>query len=70
VVRGARDPIASAEWVRQLVRLAPDASLREVPDGPHALQHNQPQALAEACAPFIAALTSAGTMPRATSPDM
>jgi pimeloyl-ACP methyl ester carboxylesterase len=69
VVRGARDPIASAEWVRQLARLAPDASLREVPDGPHALQHNQPQALAEACAPFVAALTGAGTVPRATSQD-
>ncbi|WP_147383452.1 alpha/beta fold hydrolase [Nesterenkonia natronophila] len=69
VVRGARDPIASAAWVRQLVRLAPDASLREVPEGPHALQHNQSQALAEACAPFIAARTGPGAVPRATSRD-
>ncbi|MVT25761.1 alpha/beta fold hydrolase [Nesterenkonia alkaliphila] len=55
IIRGARDPIASHDWVRQLSRLAPDARALEVPDGPHALQHNRPQELLAACRPFLRA---------------
>ncbi|MBE1525376.1 alpha/beta fold hydrolase [Nesterenkonia lutea] len=56
VIRGELDPIASAPWVRELVRLAPNAALLEVPGGPHALQHNQPEQLAAACMPFLTSL--------------
>lgn len=54
VVRGARDPIADQDWARQLVRLAPDADLLEVPRARHAVQHTRPKELAAACAPFLA----------------
>lgn len=56
VVRGRRDPIASAEWARELVDLAPRASLLEIPEAPHALQISQAQELAAGCAPFLAAV--------------
>lgn len=56
VVRGEKDPIASVQWARQLAELAPNASLLEMPDAPHALQINRAQELASACAPFLAAL--------------
>ncbi|EXF24014.1 alpha/beta hydrolase [Nesterenkonia sp. AN1] len=56
VVRGEKDPIASADWARQLAELAPDARLVEISDAPHALQINRAQELASACAPFLAAL--------------
>ena len=56
VVRGEKDPIASAQWARQLVELAPDARFVEIPPGPHALQINRAEELAAACAPFLAAL--------------
>ncbi|GAA4918250.1 alpha/beta hydrolase [Membranihabitans marinus] len=56
VVRGARDPIASSEWVRELVQLAPDGALVEIPGGPHAVQHNRAAQLAAACLPFLNAV--------------
>lgn len=69
IVRGKRDPIAAASWVRQLARLAPQARVREVPGGPHALQHHQPQALAKACAPFLTAVTRRGDGSTASPPE-
>ncbi|MGP9613091.1 alpha/beta fold hydrolase [Brachybacterium sp. AOP42-B2-9] len=69
VVRGARDPIASAEWVRLLVRLAPDAALREIPGGSHNVQHIRPHDLAAACAPFLAAVNGGRPGPQTTSPS-
>lgn len=69
VVRGARDPIASAEWVRLLVRLAPDAALLEIPGGPHNVQHNRPHDLAAACAPFLTTVNGHRPGPRATFPS-
>lgn len=56
IVRGEKDPIASAQWARQLVDLAPNARLLEIPAAPHALQINRAQELAAACAPFLTAL--------------
>lgn len=67
IVRGAKDPVPSAQWVRELVRLAPDATLREVASGTHALQHNQPEELAEACRPFLAAVLGSGHSPQENS---
>ena len=54
VVRGERDPIADHDWARQLVHLAPDADLLEIPGARHAVQHTRPKELAGACAPFLA----------------
>ncbi|MCH8563625.1 alpha/beta hydrolase [Nesterenkonia sp. AY15] len=68
VVRGENDPIASAEWARQLVDLAPDASLVEIPDAPHALQIHRPKELASACAPFLAAVDGERPGPQTTAP--
>ncbi|WP_422114923.1 alpha/beta fold hydrolase [Brachybacterium sp. UNK5269] len=65
VVRGARDPIASAAWVRRLAGLAPNAEATEVPGGPHNVQHNRPHQLAAACAPFLAAVTGRRPGPHA-----
>ncbi|MFC4428386.1 alpha/beta hydrolase [Citricoccus alkalitolerans] len=56
VVRGDRDPIAPHGWAMDLMRLAPDARLVEIPDGPHAVQYNRPHDLAAACAPFLEAV--------------
>jgi len=56
MVRGERDPIAGAGWIRDLVHLAPDAGLVEIPGGPHAVQHNRPRDLVAACAPFLDAV--------------
>lgn len=67
VVRGTRDPIASAEWVRLLVHLAPDADLLEIPGGPHNVHHNRPHDLAAACAPFLAIVNDQRPGPRAIS---
>lgn len=53
VVRGTRDPIAPHGWAVDLVRLAPDAGLVEIPGAPHAVQYNRPDELAAACAPFL-----------------
>lgn len=56
VVRGEKDPIATAQWAQQLADLAPDAAMVEIPDAPHALQINRAQELASACARFLEAL--------------
>lgn len=55
VVRGARDPVARRDWARRLARAAPDAGFLEIPGAPHNVQHTNPQELAAACAPFLAA---------------
>jgi pimeloyl-ACP methyl ester carboxylesterase len=65
VVRGSRDPIAGRDWARRLVRAAPDARFLEIPRAPHNVQHTDPQELAAACAPFLAACR---TRPRPGSP--
>jgi pimeloyl-ACP methyl ester carboxylesterase len=65
VVRGTRDPIASAAWVRRLADLAPDAEVREIPGGPHNVHHNRPRELAAATAPFLAAVAGGRPGPHA-----
>lgn len=65
VMSGGHDPIPAESWLRQLVRLAPDAQLVEVPDGPHNVQLNRPRELAEACAPFLESVTGQPPEPRA-----
>lgn len=53
VVRGARDPIAPAGWVRRLAALAPEAASAEVPGAAHNAQHTHPDELATICDPFL-----------------
>ena len=53
VVRGARDPIARATWVRRLAALAPNATSAEVPGAAHNVQHTHPHELAKICDPFL-----------------
>lgn len=53
VVRGGRDPIAPAGWVRRLAALAPDAAAAEVPGAAHNVQYTHPDELAKICAPFL-----------------
>lgn len=67
VIRGERDPIASAQWAQQLVDLAPDASMLEIPNAPHALQINRAPELAVACAPFLAAVDAERRDPQPAS---
>lgn len=69
VIRGAQDPIASEAWVHQLAHLAPNAATIEVPAGPHAVHHNRPQELADACAPFLTAVTGCGPTRSNPSPS-
>lgn len=68
VVRGERDPIASAEWTRELVRVAPNAELVEIKDGPHVLQLNLTEELAAACRSFFTAVTDQRPGPPPISP--
>lgn len=64
VVRGARDPIAPAAWVRRLADLAPDARVLEIPGGPHNVHHHRPHEFAAAAGPFLAAVTGRRPGPR------
>ncbi len=47
VVQGELDPIISPAWAEQVTALLPDARLEQVPEGPHALDHDAPGALSE-----------------------
>ncbi|GGK68379.1 alpha/beta fold hydrolase [Ornithinimicrobium pekingense] len=46
VMRGARDPIASAAWVEHMRRLAPDARLVEVQGAAHVAMYSRPEVVA------------------------
>ncbi|MBI4899777.1 MAG: alpha/beta hydrolase [Actinobacteria bacterium] len=59
VVRGARDPIAPAGWVRRLAALAPEAAFAEVPGAAHNVQYTHPDELATTCAPFLSRFATA-----------
>jgi pimeloyl-ACP methyl ester carboxylesterase len=48
VLRGARDPIASASWCRELASAAEDGTFVEIPDSAHVAQHTAPTATATA----------------------
>lgn len=52
VLRGARDPVSSHEWCRQLANRVPDGRLTEVPKCGHVVQHTGTFAVAEAIRTF------------------
>lgn len=53
IVRGARDPIVPRRWADRLVRVTPDARLREIPGGAHTLNFSAPLELVRVVEPFI-----------------
>ena len=53
VVRGEHDPLVPRRWAREVARLLPDARAVEIADGPHAVNHRRPRAVAEIVRPFL-----------------
>lgn len=51
VIRGAQDPVASADWCRRLAERA-TGRLTEIPGSGHVVQHNRPGEVAEAILSF------------------
>jgi len=52
VLRGANDPVASADWCRRLAEQAPMGRLVEIPGTGHVAQHNRSDEVAEAILSF------------------
>jgi pimeloyl-ACP methyl ester carboxylesterase len=52
VVRGANDPVASAEWCRRLAERATSGRLAEIAATGHVVQHNRSVEVAEAILSF------------------
>lgn len=48
VVRGARDPVASAEWAARIAELVPKSTRLEVPKAAHVVQHRGARVVAAA----------------------
>lgn len=55
VVRGEADPIASQEWIERVAALAPDGELAMIEDGAHAVNFDEPGALAAHVHRFLGA---------------
>ncbi len=53
VIRGARDPIVSADWVKQITRLLPHGNLVTIEDAAHAVNYNSPKAFTEQICEFV-----------------
>ncbi len=54
VVRGARDPLVSDGWAREVARLLPHGRLAVVPGAAHAVNYNAPEQLARLVRKFVA----------------
>ncbi|HSN34775.1 MAG TPA: alpha/beta hydrolase [Arthrobacter sp.] len=54
VLRGANDPVASADWCRRLAAHAADGQLLEIEGTGHVVQHNRSDEVAEAILDFAA----------------
>ncbi len=53
VIRGARDLIATQQWVEEMVRLLPDSQLQVIPKGPHCVNYSTPKALVALVQTFL-----------------
>jgi 2-hydroxy-6-oxonona-2,4-dienedioate hydrolase len=53
VLRGTDDPIITPGWAAEVARLLPQGDLRVLPDVPHAMAFDAPDALAEATRAFL-----------------
>jgi pimeloyl-ACP methyl ester carboxylesterase len=54
LVRGQHDTICPQPWLEELAALTPGSELLVLPGAPHALNYDQPQALAVAMFDFLA----------------
>jgi pimeloyl-ACP methyl ester carboxylesterase len=63
VIRGGRDPVASAEWCSLLVSQAPEGSLVEVGEARHLVQFSAPVETARAISAFAARPATLGASP-------
>jgi 2-hydroxy-6-oxonona-2,4-dienedioate hydrolase len=52
-IRGGDDPITSAHWLAELVRITPDCRVSVIPDEGHAAQFSAPASIIRVIAPFI-----------------
>jgi len=53
VLRGTADPIVTAGWAQEVARLLPHGRLQVLPDVPHAMAFDAPDALPEAVRRFL-----------------
>lgn len=53
VIRGAKDPIVSVEWVRQVTRILPRSNLVTIEDAAHAVNYNSPKEFARVIGEFV-----------------
>ncbi len=53
VIRGAKDPIVSADWVMQVARLLQHGNLVTIEDAAHAVNYNSPKAFTEVICEFV-----------------
>jgi 2-hydroxy-6-oxonona-2,4-dienedioate hydrolase len=60
IVRGARDPIATQDWVERMRRGMPRAEVVVLPHAPHAANYATPEALADAVRRFLSGRPQAG----------
>ncbi|MET3921041.1 alpha/beta hydrolase [Arthrobacter sp. UYEF20] len=64
VLRGASDPVASADWCRRLADRAPSGTLLEIRGTGHVVQHNRAAEVAEAIMSFAGLPRAASDVPR------
>jgi pimeloyl-ACP methyl ester carboxylesterase len=53
LTRGSLDPVAPSSWVHRAAHSIPHASVREIPDAPHAANYSAPQRFVETILPFL-----------------
>jgi pimeloyl-ACP methyl ester carboxylesterase len=53
VIRGAKDPIVSADWVMQITRILPHSNLVTIEDAAHAVNYNSPKAFTKVICEFV-----------------
>ncbi|MGY2745063.1 alpha/beta fold hydrolase [Pseudarthrobacter sp. O4] len=64
VLRGASDPVASADWCRRLADRAPNGTLLEIRGTGHVVQHNRATEVAEAIMSFAGLPGAASQAPQ------
>lgn len=53
VIRGAKDPIVSRDWVKQVTRLLPHSKMVTIVDAAHAVNYNSPKAFTDVIGEFV-----------------
>lgn len=63
VLRGANDPVATADWSKRLAARAPQGQLLEIDGAGHVVQHNRSEEVAGAILDFAGIRRTAGEAP-------